>query len=118
MSLLGARPHRQRFLYTVKTCREVVAHDIFEAQESHMSVVYPCLDGMPVKHNLPFNAGLHAQKMMLFSLMPGSSVVLRRQLVVDIPYQAYPHLGRVVPSQHVADEVRLHLRLHHLQGAP
>lgn len=46
-----------------------------------------------------------------------SSVILGRQLIVDIPYQAYPHLGRVVAPQHVADEVRLDLRLHHLEGA-
>src|ERR1700716_1201080 len=33
-----------------------------------------------------------------------ASVVIHRHLVVDVPDQRYPHLSRVVSSQHVADE--------------
>ena len=46
------------------------------------------------------------------------SVILRRQFVVNISYQGYPHLGRVIAPEHVTDEVCLDLHLHHLQCAP
>ncbi len=44
-------------------------------------------------------------------------IILWRQLIINIPYQADAHLGGVVPAQHVADEVGLDLHLHHLEGA-
>lgn len=46
------------------------------------------------------------------------SVILRRKLVINIPDQAYPHLGGIVSFQNIADEMRLDLHLHHLQRAP
>lgn len=45
------------------------------------------------------------------------SVVLRGQLIVDVPNQGHPHFGGVVASQHVANEMRLNLHLDHLQRA-
>lgn len=46
------------------------------------------------------------------------SVILRRELIINIPDQAYTHLGGIVSPQHIADEVRLNLHLHHLQRTP
>ena len=43
--------------------------------------------------------------------------VIGGQFVVDVPNERHPHLRRVVAAQNIADEVRLDLHLHHLQGA-
>jgi hypothetical protein len=43
-------------------------------------------------------------------------LVVRRHLVVDVAYQRYPHLGRVVASENVADEVGLDLHVHLLHA--
>lgn len=44
-----------------------------------------------------------------------SLVILRGQLIINIPNKRHPHLRRVVPTQNVANKVRLNLHLHHLQ---
>lgn len=41
-------------------------------------------------------------------------IIFWREFVIDIPYKADPHLGGVIPPQHVADEVCLDLHLDHL----
>jgi hypothetical protein len=46
-----------------------------------------------------------------------SLVILRRQLIIDIPHQTDPHLRRVVPPQLVRHKVRLDLHLDHLERA-
>lgn len=48
--------------------------------------------------------------------MHNASLIVRRHLIVDIPYQRYPHLRRVIAPQHITDEMCLYLHLHHLQS--
>lgn len=45
-------------------------------------------------------------------------LVIHGHLIIDVPYQRYPHLGGVIPPQHVADEVCLDLHLHHFKSTP
>ena len=52
------------------------------------------------------------------SSLPPPLLIIRRHLIINIPHQAHPHLRRIVPPQHIADEVRLDLHLHHLERAP
>lgn len=40
------------------------------------------------------------------------SLIVRRHLVVNIPYQRYPHLSGIVASENIADEVRFYLHVH------
>lgn len=58
-------------------------------------------------HHMPTSTGPSAR-----------SVILRRELIINIPDEAYPHLGGIISPQHIADEVRLDLHLHHLQRTP
>lgn len=48
---------------------------------------------------------------------PLGLVILRRQFVIYVPDERYPHLCRVIAAQDVADKVCLDLHLNHLQGA-
>lgn len=47
-----------------------------------------------------------------------SSVILGRQLIINVSYQADPHLGGIIAPQYVADEMSLNLHLHHFQCTP
>lgn len=56
---------------------------------------------------------------MLNSTSPSArSVILRRELIINIADQADSHLGGIVPPQHIADKMRFNLHLHHLQRTP
>jgi hypothetical protein len=44
-----------------------------------------------------------------YQIRGARSLVIWRHLIVNEPYQRYPHLSCVVPSQHIADEMALDL---------
>lgn len=46
------------------------------------------------------------------------SIILRRKFIVNVTDQADPHLGGIIASQHIADEVCLNLHLHHFECTP
>lgn len=45
-------------------------------------------------------------------------LIIRRHLIINIPYQTNPHLRRIIPPQHITNKMRLNLHLHHLQRTP
>jgi hypothetical protein len=51
-----------------------------------------------------------------YSICMHPSLVVSRHLIINIPYQRYPHLRRVITSQHITDEMRFYLHLYHLQS--
>jgi hypothetical protein len=51
-----------------------------------------------------------------YSICMHSSLVVGRHFIINITYQRYPHLCRVITLQYITDEMRLYLHLNHLQS--
>jgi hypothetical protein len=69
---------------------------------------------IPIYQNFAHN--ILDQSERHYSICMHPSLIVSRHFIINIPYQRYPHLRRVITPQHITDEMCLYLHLHHLQS--